>query len=131
MLKTFNLVRWVFLLAAIGSAGYLYLEVVRFVEYREFEVGQDWRRYMLLRVMPWVGALGILLNMTEFTVYMIFTRRCYRAIELRQSDLFNESFKWLLRNTKLAMAVMLLNLLAVGFYMWDHIKTVWEQVPQV
>jgi len=127
LLRTFRLVRWVFLFASIASAAYLYLEIARYTAFKEFGSGHGWNNLLVFRVMPWVAVAITLLNITQFATYMIFTRFCYRAIEWRQPDLFNESFKWLLRNTRMALVVMLLNLFSVAFYIVEHIKTVAER----
>jgi len=70
-------------------------------------LGSDWMS-IISKIYPLIEIVSVILTLLQLYFYFNFTRIGNKSIELQQSDLFNESFKWLFRNSLMAITMLIL-----------------------
>lgn len=111
ILRGFNLIRWTFVIAMIASVCFLFLHWFRYFEYYiKYEVKGSTALFIQLRIEPITMGVTSLLNILQIIAYFRFVQLCKRGIATRQADMFNNSFKWLIRNAVVACIIVVINL---------------------
>lgn len=115
LLRLYKVTRWLFVLGIILSLLFVLSLILRYRIYMRYNIPHNWITNVEMKILPIFE--GVLMVVTIIQIYYFFTfsRTAKKAIEQQQSDLFNESFKWLLRNTLLASVMFVMHLISVAF----------------
>ncbi|AEV98355.1 hypothetical protein A4D02_22615 [Niastella koreensis] len=121
--RVFRLARWLFLLGIFMSIIQLANIGIRFRMYNPPRSLQDGGLILILTsIYPIFEILMVVLTVTQLYFFFNFTRVGNKGIELQQSELFNESFKWLLRETRLALILFVVETLLLVFAMYSNYR---------
>ena len=117
LLRLYNITRWLFIMGIVMSFLSVLSMILRHRFYMAYNIPQHWIDLSIRPIFE-----GVLLTVTIIQLYYFFTfsRTAKKAIEQQQSDLFNESFKWLLRNTILASVMFVMYLVSVGYSIYTQ-----------
>jgi hypothetical protein len=117
--RIYRINRWLFMLGIFLSIVQLINIGIRFRMYdsSKYLQGGDWMS-IITKIYPLIEIVIVVLTIIQLYFFFNFTRIGNKSIDLQQSDLFNESFKWLLRETRLAAAMFILQtvLLIIATY---------------
>ena len=106
--RVYRITRWVFILGIIFSVIQLVNIFTRFsLMSGSSALGSDWMS-IISKIYPLIEIVSVILTLLQLYFYFNFTRIGNKSIELQQSDLFNESFKWLFRNSLMAITMLIL-----------------------
>lgn len=123
VLRGFNLIRWTFVLSIIFSTCLLLLIWIRYFEYfLIYDVKNSPVLFIQFRVEPIVMVATTIVNVIQVSFYFRFIQLCRRGIANREADVFNNSFKWLIRNAVLACIILAVNLLFIFFNIYVEVK---------
>lgn len=118
LLSVYKKARWLFAGGIILSAVFLvggYLGLMM----RSKIPGE---KYLLFKIETVVNVLyvvlGTVLTVWQLYVFFHFTRLCRKSIQLGQSDLFNYSFRWLVKSAKISIAALILQFCMTLFSMY-------------
>jgi hypothetical protein len=112
LLRLYKLTQWVCVLAIIVSLILLTNSFTLIYKNNRYYAKADWQTM----IYPVYAVLASVITLTQFYCYFRFTLLCKKAIQLQQADLFNYSFKWLLRNTIFACCMGVLEILTSGYF---------------
>jgi hypothetical protein len=107
--------RWLFILLISLSVLLLGNSVIRYVLFQHYNQ-PGWLAFVQAKIIPVYTVILAVINVVMVYYYFHFSRICKKSIEQQQTDLFNSSFKWLLRYTSIACVVLVLQII---FYMFD------------
>ena len=111
ILRVFSIIRWTFLLAIIASICFLSLHWFRYFEYyAKYEIKDSTALLIQLRIEPIAMGITAALNIVQIITYFRFVQLCKRGIATRQPDMFNKSFKWLVRNAVVSCIIVVIEL---------------------
>lgn len=107
--RVYRITRWTFIIGILFSVIQLVNIGTRFrmVNSATGLQGGDWLS-IVTYIYPVVEIVSVILTLLQLYFFFNFTRIGNKSIELQQSELFNESFKWLLRNTMVAITMVIL-----------------------
>lgn len=107
--RVYRITRWTFMLGILFSVIQLVNIGTRFrmVTSSTNLQGGDWLS-IVTKIYPAIEIVSVILTLLQLYFFFNFTRIGNKSIELQQSDLFNDSFKWLLRNTRVAITMLVL-----------------------
>lgn len=118
VLRTYKLIWIVFiaiLLISIFTTTRAWLDYFRF---SKIETRGNALVVFQFKVYPYFASFLNLLLLIQNCLYLNFYLNCKRSIEIRQPELFNRSFRWLLMSTKIAAIGVVIDLAASIFYLY-------------
>ena len=122
--RVYRITRWVFIIGIFFSVVQLVNIGTRFSMYGSstaFRGGSDWVS-ILTKIYPVIEIVTVILALAQLYFFYNFTRIGNKSIELQQSELFNESFKWLLRNSLVAIIMFVLDTIMLCFATYSNFK---------
>ena len=116
LLRLIRLTRWVFIISILFSILLLICSVFRYqiTDHYNSDAGGDWLAFTEAKIIPIYMAVSTVLGFIQVYFFYYFSRLCKKSIESQQTDLFNESFKWLFRNSLTALILFVINLIFTG-----------------
>jgi hypothetical protein len=122
--RVYRITRWVFIVGIFFSVVQLVNIGIRFRMYGSssvFRGSSDWLS-ILTKIYPVIEIITVILALAQLYFFYNFTRIGNKSIEVQQSDLFNESFKWLLRNSLVAIIMFVLDTIMLCFATYSNFK---------
>jgi hypothetical protein len=121
--RVYRITRWLFMLGIFMSIVQLTNIGIRFRMYGSstYLQGGDWMS-IITKIYPLIEIVIVVLTIVQLYFFLNFTRIGNKSIELQQSDLLNESFKWLLRETRLAAAMFVLQTILLIIATYSNFK---------
>lgn len=108
IMRLFKTVRWLFLGSIVLSAAFLVLGYMVLI-FRDSIPGEQSFIFRAETLVNGVSTIvGVVLMLGQLYSFFHFTRLCRKSIQLRQSDLFNRSFKWLIRSAMFSIALVII-----------------------
>jgi hypothetical protein len=121
MMRLFKMVKWLFAGAIVLGLAFLLLSSLRYVFYSRITFNRTFLIDLEAVITPVSTVVITVLMIGSMYSYFHFTRLCKRSIQLRQTDLFNYSFKWLLRSCMFSLSLLLVELLMAMFSIYQVI----------
>jgi hypothetical protein len=117
LLRLFRIVRWMFLISICCSFIFIGHSILRVFFFR-YGMGADGLlRAEIIATPIYIFVVTILFLFQTYS-YFYFTRLCKRAIELQQADLFNHSFKWLIKSALISLVAWIIQVIMGGFSLY-------------
>jgi hypothetical protein len=107
LLRIYKITRWFFILGICLSFLYLTSIALRYVFYIRYKSDNNWLSIFHTKVFPCFEAMGVIASFIQIYYYVTFTRTFKNGIEQQQSETFNDSFKWLYKNTVIAFVLVI------------------------
>jgi hypothetical protein len=118
IMRLFKTVRWLFLGSIVLSAAFLVLGYMILIM-RDRLPGEKSTIFRVETVVSLVfTVVGVALMFGQLYSFFHFTRLCRKSIHLGQSDLFNYSFKWLLRSAVFSLSIVIFQFIYLLFSMY-------------
>lgn len=122
ILRTFKIVQWTLILGIIYSGCYLFLDLSRYVQYySKYDTGDDIVLFVQLRIEPLFMAFVTILSIVQIVYYFNFIKLCKKGIDTQQSDLFNQSFTWMLKNAIVMFVTAIIVIAFIIFNTWSEV----------
>ncbi|PZR03107.1 MAG: hypothetical protein DI539_26740 [Flavobacterium psychrophilum] len=122
ILRTFKIVQWTLILAVIYSSCFLFLDLTRYVQYySKYDTGNDVVLFVQLRIEPLFMAFATILSIVQIVYYFNFIKLCKRGIDTQQSDLFSQSFTWMLKNAIIMFITAIISIAFIIFNTWSEV----------
>ena len=113
--------RWVFI-ASIGLSLLVFIDIgIMNALYMRIKLDNNWLSIFQTRIYPGFQVISIIIAIFQNYYYLKFGRTCKKAIETQQSDLFNESFKWLLKNALVTFTLIVLQWVMIAIALYAHL----------
>lgn len=122
LLRICRIVQWTFLLALLLYTSQLVMGSITFIQRKEFDTKGVVERIVQFRIGPLVLIITSAMAIVEISFFFRFFQLCKKAIETKQAELFNHSFKWLFWHTILALILFIINLPFSAYYCYIAIK---------
>ena len=119
LMRLFKLVKILFAFSIVLSALLLVLAYLRIILYSTTSANEHILLKIEAIVNPTYTILLAILMLAQLYSFFRFTRLCKKSILLRQTHLFNYSFKWLIRSALFSMTAMVFEFLIVGFSIYE------------
>jgi len=119
--RVYRITRWLFMLGIFMSIVQLINIGLRLRMYDSANL-QDGVWQILSKIFPLLEIIIVVLTLVQLYFFFNFTRIGNKSIELQQSDLLNESFKWLLRETRLAAALFVIQTMMLILATYSNFK---------
>lgn len=123
LLRLYKITRWLLILGIIVSLLLVLSLILRYRIYMRYNIPYNWITNVELNILPIFEGVLMVVTIIQLYYFFTFSRTAQKAIEQQQSDLFNESFKWLLRNTLLATVMIAMHFISVGFAVYAQSMT--------
>jgi hypothetical protein len=117
ILRLFRIVRWVFLISICCSCVFISLGIFR-ISFLRYDSQMDALLMAEMIASPIYIFVVTVLILCQSYSYFHFTRLCKRAIALQQADLFNYSFKWLIRSSLISLIALIIEFLMGSFTLY-------------
>jgi hypothetical protein len=123
ILRLFKIVRWLFLVALLCSLMFVGYGFLRLFTIDRYDDIPDWQFQAEIVASPVYSIIVTILFLVQTHSYFHFTRLCKKAIQLQQADLFNYSFKWLIRHALVSLNILIIEFLmgCFSFYVAIHL----------
>jgi CDP-diglyceride synthetase len=122
MLRVYRISRWIFAIVSIFCVLFMITAIMRYANFRKYEVNGSMLSFLELRVFPLYWFFCSVLAIFQVYYFFRFTASCKKAIELGQTEVFNDSMKWLIRNVSIGSLLCVLDLISAIYYLyieWD------------
>lgn len=121
-LRTCKIVHWIFIGGLVLSVLCLVSLVLRYATYySRYPANGTLTSVFAFKIYPLIELGLIVLNVVELFFYFRFSRLGRQGIELNQTEQFNESFKWLLKNTIVLIAMFVLQLVMISISLYAQV----------
>jgi hypothetical protein len=115
LLRLYKVTRWLFVLGIVLSVLFFINIGLRFRINMRYTTPDNWLSVLQLNLYGLFDTVVVIITFIQIYYYFKFTRTCKMGIEELQPDLFNDSFKWLFKNTVMASVMFVLQLILACF----------------
>jgi hypothetical protein len=129
IMRLFKTVKWLFGASIVMSAIIQVVSFVRLSFYLKLYDGGNFIVKAETVILPIYSFLYTVLLLGQIFSFFHFTRLCKKSILLRQADLFNYSFKWLIRSATFSIIMLVLEFLMSVFTMYALINYLSKMPP--
>jgi len=122
IIRLYKIVKWIFAATIFLSLVFLTMSYLRYIFFKRYEQDSDYLLQLEGNIYPIYSIIWNILWIVQVYCYFHFTRLCKKAIELRHAELFNASFKWLLRSAVLFLVVLAIEFVVSTFQIYIQIQ---------
>lgn len=114
LVKVYRLTVWILIgavLVSLSTMGFLLVQQMAYLKSGAAPRGVFMSVYLLC------SAAITVLSIVQISFYFYFTRQCKISIETRQTELFNQSLKWLYRNSVMTFIEVVVHIISIVCYL--------------
>jgi hypothetical protein len=120
LLRLYKITRWLIIMGIVlFLLGFINI-ILQYNLYLQYKTPNNWLEIVQTRIYPAFEGVALIITIVQLYYYFTFTRICKEAIEQQQSELFNNAFKWLLRNTLTACVMFVMHFIGTSFVLYNQ-----------
>lgn len=107
--KLFKLTMIIYIFVVLVTLTSCILDIYRIVQDSKLSMGDIWQSIQL-NLINYLSLTITIVNLLSLYYYVKFIQALNHSIDMKDADLFNKSFKYIYRNARVFILVMLLNI---------------------